>query len=320
MTILITGGAGFIGSHLARKYLEKNYKVVVIDNFSTGSRKNIVDLLDNKNFSLIEGSIFDYDLISDLISSSDVVFHLAAAVGVKLIVSQPSETIKNNLIGAQNIFRAAKNFNKRIIFSSTSEVYGKSKNFPFKESDDLIIGSSNLSRWSYACAKLMDEFLAYSYFQESKLPVTIVRLFNTVGPYQTGQYGMVIPNFVEQAIKGSDITVFGDGNQSRCFCSVEDVVLALMKIESSDTTIGEVINIGTNEEVSINNLAELTIFLTKSNSNIKKIPYDIAYEPGFEDMERRIPDISKAKHLLDWTPIQNLESILNSVIKFYKHN
>ena len=165
----------------------------------------------------------------------------------------------------------------------------------------------------------MDEFLVYSYFQESNLPVTIVRLFNTVGPYQTGQYGMVIPNFVEQAIKGSDITVFGDGNQSRCFCSVKDVVSALMKIESSDSTIGEIINIGTNEEVSINNLAELIIFLTKSNSNIK-IPYDIAYEPGFEDMERRIPDISKAKHLLNWIPTQNLESILNSVIKFYKHN
>ena len=320
MKILITGGGGFIGSHLARKYLEKNYEVVVIDNFSTGDRNNIVDFINNNNFTLVEGSIFDYNMISDLILDSDVIFHLAAAVGVKLIVSEPSQTIKNNLIGAQNVFRAAKKFNKRIIFSSTSEVYGKSKNFPFKETDDLIIGSSNLSRWSYACAKLMDEFLAYSYFQESNLPVTIVRLFNTVGPYQTGQYGMVIPNFVEQAIKGSDITVFGDGNQSRCFCSVEDVVSALIKIESSDSTIGEIINIGTNEEVSINNLAELIIKLTKSNSNIKKIPYDIAYEPGFEDMERRIPDILKAKHLLNWTPTQNLESILNSVIKFYKYN
>jgi len=318
MTILITGGAGFIGSHLARKYLEKKYQVIVIDNFSTGNRKNIEDLITDSNFTLIEGSIFDYNLTLDLVSKADVIFHLAAAVGVKLIVSEPSQTIKNNLIGAQNIFKASKKFNKRIIFASTSEVYGKSKNFPFNESSDLIIGASNLSRWSYACAKLMDEFLAYAYFQESNLPVTIVRLFNTVGPCQTGQYGMVIPTFVEQALSNLDITVFGDGNQSRCFCSVHDVISALTKIESSDNTFGEIINIGTNEEISINELSELVIKLANSNSKIKKIPYDIAYKPGFEDMERRIPDISKAKRLLNWIPSQNLESILNSVIHFYK--
>jgi UDP-glucose 4-epimerase len=317
MKILITGGSGFIGSHLSRKLLSEGHQVSIIDDLSTGDLKNIEDLKPNNNFTYYIDTVFNKPLVSQIIDTVDLVYHLAAAVGVKLILSNPTKTIETNLKGTEIVLEIAAKKSKHVILASTSEVYGKNENVPFKESQDLIIGSSKISRWSYACSKLMDEFLAIAYYHEKKLPVTIVRLFNTVGPGQTGQYGMVLPTFVKQAISNEPITVFGDGTQSRCFCYILDVVEALYKLGISGIGKGDIFNIGSTEEITITELANKVKNIAGSFSEIKYLPYDQAYEPGFEDMKRRIPDISKIESMEGWKPRSKLSEIIESVIDYY---
>jgi UDP-glucose 4-epimerase len=311
---LITGGAGFVGSHLSERLLEQGHQVLVLDNLSTGSIDNIAHLKTQTGFSYVIDSVTNEPLLAEMIDRSDVVFHLAAAVGVKLIVEQPVHTIETNVHGTEVVLKHANKKKKLVIIASTSEVYGKSTSVPFREGADLTLGPTTKHRWAYACSKMIDEFLALAYWKEKKLPVVIVRLFNTVGPRQTGQYGMVLPTFVRQALAGHPITVFGDGTQSRSFTYVGDVVGALIKLAGERRAIGEVFNIGNMGEVSIRDLAQRVKDMTGSSSAIEFVPYDEAYEAGFEDMPRRVPDISKLRSLIGYEPTLALDDIIQTVI------
>ena len=315
MKALITGGAGFIGSHLAERLLHDGHDVAVIDDLSTGSIDNISHLKSDKRFSYVIDSVTNEPLLAELIDQSDVVFHLAAAVGVKLIVEQPVHTIETNVHGTEVVLKHANKKKKLVFIASTSEVYGKSADVPFREGAELVLGATVKHRWAYACSKLIDEFLALAYWKERKLPVVIVRLFNTVGPRQTGQYGMVLPTFVRQALAGHPITVFGDGKQSRSFTYVGDVVDALVRLAHEPRAIGEVFNIGNTGEVTIGDLAARVKELTGSDSAIQYIAYDDAYEAGFEDMPRRVPDISKICGLIGYRPKLELDEIIRTVIE-----
>ena len=316
MRVLITGGAGFIGSHLADAYVERGDEVFVIDDLSTGTIENIQHLKGNPRFHYTIESVHNQPVTAELVDQCDVVVHLAAAVGVKLIVESPVRTIETNVRGTEVVLALANKKKKRVLVASTSEVYGLSTDVPFREDGNLVMGATTKGRWSYACSKAIDEFLALAYWREKKLPTTIVRLFNTVGPRQTGRYGMVIPTFVKQALAGRPITVYGDGAQTRCFGYVGDVVGALVKLLDHDEAIGQVFNIGSDEEVSILELAERIKELTKSQSEIVFVPYDEAYEEGFEDMPRRVPDTSKVRELVGFRPQVKLDGILQSVIAY----
>ena len=316
MRALITGGAGFVGSHLAEHLLAQGHQVLVLDNLSTGSIENIAHLKGRAGFDYTIDSVANEPLIAELIDRSDVVFHLAAAVGVKLIVEQPVRTIETNVHGTEVVLKHASKKRKLVFIASTSEVYGKSADVPFREDADLVLGASEKHRWAYACSKLIDEFLALAYWKERKLPVVIVRLFNTVGPRQTGQYGMVLPSFVRQALTGEPITVFGDGQQSRSFTFVGDVVGALVKMAEEPRAVGQVYNIGSTEEITIMALAERVRALTDSRSTIRFVPYDEAYEQGFEDMPRRVPDITKIKELIGFEPRVPLDETIRRVVRY----
>jgi len=317
LRVLITGGAGFIGSHLADAYLERGDEVLVIDDLSTGTIENIQHLKNNPRFHYTIDSVHNQPVTAELVDQSDVVVHLAAAVGVKLIVESPVRTIETNVHGTEVVLALANKKKKRVMIASTSEVYGLSADVPFREDGNLVMGATTKGRWSYACSKAIDEFLALAYWREKKLPTTIVRLFNTVGPRQTGRYGMVIPTFVKQALAGRPITVYGNGKQTRCFGFVGDVVGALIKLMDRPDSVGQVYNIGSNEEISIFQLAEKVKELTNSDSEIVFVPYDEAYEEGFEDMPRRVPDITKINQLVGFRPEMTLEGILQSVISFH---
>jgi UDP-glucose 4-epimerase len=316
LRVLITGGAGFIGSHLADAYLERGDDVLVIDDLSTGTIENIRHLKNNPRFHYTIDSVHNQPVTAELVDQCDVVVHLAAAVGVKLIVESPVRTIETNVRGTEVVLALANKKNKRVLIASTSEVYGLSADVPFREDGNLVMGATTKGRWSYACSKAIDEFLALAYWREKKLPTTIVRLFNTVGPRQTGRYGMVIPTFVKQALAGRPITVYGNGKQTRCFGFVGDVVGALIKLMDRSDSVGQVYNIGSNEEISIFKLAEKVKELTNSDSEIVFVPYDEAYEEGFEDMPRRVPDITKINQLVGFRPEMTLEGILQSVISY----
>jgi UDP-glucose 4-epimerase len=317
LRVLITGGAGFIGSHLSDAYLKRGDEVFIIDDLSTGSFENIRHLKDHPRFHYTIENVHNQPVTAELVDQCEVIFHLAAAVGVKLIVESPVRTIETNVHGTEVVLSLANKKKKKVLIASTSEVYGLSTQVPFKEDGNLVMGATTKGRWSYACSKAIDEFLALAYWREKKLPTVVVRLFNTVGPRQTGQYGMVIPTFVKQALAGRPITVYGDGNQSRCFCYVGDVVGALMKLMDDEDAVGQVFNVGSNQEISIIDLAKKVKALAKSDSEIVLVPYDEAYEEGFEDMPRRVPDISKINRQVGFTPARDLEGILLSVIGYY---
>ena len=315
MKVLITGGAGFIGSHLAEALLDEGHEVFVLDDLSTGSIDNIAHLKSRRGFHYTIESVFNDPLVAEMVDRADVVFHLAAAVGVKLIVERPVHTIETNVHGTEVILRHASKKKKLVFVASTSEVYGKSVHVPFREDADLVMGATTRHRWAYACSKALDEFLALAYWKESRQPVVIMRFFNTVGPRQTGQYGMVVPTFVRQALAGEPITVFGDGEQQRSFTYVGDVVGALLKLMVSPSAIGQVFNVGNVEEVTIRNLAERIKAATGSSSPIVTIPYDEAYEEGFEDMPRRVPDLTKIHAAIGYVPRVGLDEIIRLVVE-----
>ena len=314
MRVLITGGAGYVGSHLADALLARGDEVFVIDDLSTGSIENISHLKTNPAFHYTIDTVSNEPVLAELIDRCDTVVHLAAAVGVKLIVESPVRTIETNVHGTEVVLKIANKKKKLVLIASTSEVYGKSVNVPFQEDADLVLGPTTKHRWAYACSKMIDEFLALAYWKERKLPVIIVRLFNTVGPRQTGQYGMVVPNFVRQALAGVPITVFGDGTQSRSFTYVGDVVKAMVALINEPRAVGQVFNIGNGQEITIAGLAEKIKAMTGSSSTIATIPYDQAYEAGFEDMPRRVPDIQKIRALIGYEPTVELDEILTRVI------
>ena len=318
MRALITGGAGFVGSHLAEALIARGDTVYVLDNLSTGSIDNIEHLKADRRFHYVIDSMMNEPVAAELIDRVDVVFHLAAAVGVRLIVESPVNTIETNVHGTEMVLKLANKKKKKVLVASTSEVYGKSNNVPFREDADLVLGPTSKGRWSYACSKAIDEFLALAYWKEKHLPVVVFRLFNTVGPRQTGRYGMVIPNFVKQALLGHPLTVFGDGSQSRCFTYISDVVDALMKLADHPQAVGEVFNVGNGtEEVTILDLAQRVKARTASRSEIVLIPYDKAYEEGFEDMPRRLPDTGKLCRLIGYQPRVHLDEILDRVIEYF---
>lgn len=316
MRYLITGGAGFIGSHLAEALLKQKDKVSIIDDLSTGSAKNIEHLKKYPGFHYTIESIFNEQITAELVDQCDVIFHLAAAVGVRLIVESPVRTIETNISGTEVVLKHAAKKHKKVFIASSSEVYGKSQKIPFQENDDMVLGPTCKGRWSYACSKAIDEFLAIAYWREKKTPTVIGRLFNTVGPRQTGRYGMVIPRFVQQALANKPITVYGTGQQSRCFASVTDVVRAMIKLMETDKAVGEVFNIGSNQEITIEELAHKVKDKTRSKSPIKYIPYDEAYESGFEDMFRRVPDLTRIKEIINYKPTKNIDQILTEVINY----
>jgi UDP-glucose 4-epimerase len=318
--VLITGGAGFIGSHLADAYLERGDEVHALDDLSTGSMDNIEHLKKHPRFRYTIDTVHSPGAVADLVDWCDVVFHLAAAVGVRLIVESPVRTIETNVHGTEVVLAQANKTKRKVLITSTSEVYGLSNQVPFREDGPLVMGAPTKGRWSYACSKALDEFLALAYWREKKLPTVVVRLFNTVGPRQTGQYGMVIPTFVKQALAGRPITVYGDGKQSRCFAHVGDIVGALIQLMDAPGAVGQVFNIGSTEEVTILQLAERVKSLTGSSSGIEFVPYGEAYEEGFEDMRRRIPDISKISGLVGYRPRMSLDGILESVIAHCKEH
>jgi len=313
MKVLITGGAGFIGSHLADYLIGRGDRVMALDNLSTGGLANIDHLTTRPDFELMLGSILNADLVDDAVSRADLIFHLAAAVGVRLIVEKPLESLRTNILGSEIVFEKAHKYGKPILVTSTSEIYGKNSSDRLGEDDDRILGSPLKSRWSYSEAKAIEEILAYTYWREKGLPSVIVRLFNTVGRRQTGAYGMVIPRFVQQALRDEPLTVYGDGNQTRCFCSVRDVVPALVSLLEDERAYGQVFNIGGTEEVSIVELAQRVIDLTGSDSKVRFVAYDEAYEEGFEDMPRRVPDISRVHNLTGFSPSRNLDDIITEV-------
>lgn len=315
MKVLITGGAGFIGSHLAERLLERGDEVYILDDLSTGAMENIQHIKDHPRFNYFLDSITNYQRTAELVDLCDIIYHLAASVGVRLIVESPVKTIETNVRGTEIVLSLAAKKRKRLLLTSTSEVYGKREQVPFREDDDLVMGPTSKGRWSYACSKAIDEFLAIAYWKEKRVPTVIVRLFNTVGPRQTGRYGMVIPNFARQALEGNDITVFGDGSQSRCFTHVSDAVGAIIAIAEHPEAVGEVYNIGSDKEVTILELAERIKHLANSDSRIVFVPYDKAYEEGFEDMMRRVPDISKIARAVGYAPKISFDEILISVIE-----
>jgi UDP-glucose 4-epimerase len=316
MRVLITGGAGFIGSHLCDHLLAGNHIVSVIDDLSTGRLENIEHLIANPAFRFEIGSILDETSLSPLMKETDVVVHLAAAVGVRLILENPVHSIETNVRGTEVVLNLAARKGTRVLLASTSEVYGKTKKIPFSEEDDLVLGPTTLGRWSYACGKALDEFLALAYWKETGLPVTIFRLFNTVGPRQVGRYGMVLPRFVAWALAGKPLQVFGDGEQSRCFCHVADVVQCITRLLTSTQTIGQIYNVGSNQEISVAALAKRVIELTNSTSTIQLVPYEEAYPVGFEDMRRRIPDIRKIQTTIGFTPRYNLDKTILSIVGY----
>jgi UDP-glucose 4-epimerase len=315
---LITGGAGFIGSHLAERLLDRGDHVVLLDNLSTGSVENIRHLKSSSRMQYHLDNIENRQLLAELVDDADVIVHLAAAVGVKLIVESPVRTIETNVNGTQLILEAACKKRKLVLTASTSEVYGKSTQVPFHEEADLVLGPTTKGRWSYAASKALDEFLALSYWKEKKLPVIVVRLFNTVGPRQTGRYGMVLPNFVKSALDNAAISIYGTGKQSRCFCDVRDTVEGLVRLMDTDRAVGEVINVGNTEEISIEGLALRVKERTRSASPIEYIPYDKAYEPGFEDMMRRVPSVEKLQALTGFRPGISLNEIIDRVVAFFQ--
>src|SRR5271155_2053440 len=314
LRFLITGGAGFIGSHLAERLLQRGDEIIILDDLSTGSVENIRHLKAHQRCQCVFDTIQNRMLLAELVDESEVVFHLAAAVGVRLIVESPVKTIETNVNGTQLVLEAACRKKKLVFAASTSEVYGKSEHVPFHEDADLVLGPTSKGRWSYAASKALDEFLALSFWKEKKVPVIVARFFNTVGPRQTGRYGMVLPNFVRQALAGEPITVYGTGKQSRCFCDVRDCVQAVLRLVGNDQAVGEVVNIGSTEEVSIEDLAGLVKQRSKSSSPITHIPYDQAYEPGFEDMPRRVPSLDKLEQLTGFRPAIPLIEIVDRVI------
>ncbi|MBZ5523441.1 MAG: GDP-mannose 4,6-dehydratase [Acidobacteriia bacterium] len=317
MNVLITGGAGFIGSHLAERLVSQGKNVTVIDDLSTGAIDNIRGLKAAQNFSYFIDSLTNERLMAELVDSADVVYHLAAAVGVKLIVESPTRTMETNIRGTEIVLELAAKKKKRVLITSTSEVYGKRNNVPFRESDDLVMGPPDKGRWSYACSKLIDEFLAVAYWKEKKIPTVVARLFNVVGPRQTGRYGMVIPNLIRQALAGQPLTVFGNGAQTRCFTHVADAAGALIALAEHPEANGEVYNVGCTEEISVLDLARRIKALTGSESKIIFIPYDQAYEQGFEDMMRRVPDLTKVTRLINYSPTMGLDAILGDIIRFH---
>jgi len=318
MKVLVTGGAGFIGSHLVEALLARGDEVYIIDDLSTGSMENIVACKGRPGFEYIIETIINQPVVAEWVDRAEVVCHLAAAVGVRLIVDSPVRTIKTNISGTEVVLGQAAKKGKKVILASTSEVYGKANKMPFCEGDDLVLGPTHKSRWSYACSKAIDEFLGLAYFKEKGLPVVIARLFNTVGPRQIGRYGMVVPTFVRQALRGEEITVFGDGAQSRCFSYVGDTVAALIQLIDHDEAAGQVFNVGNDKEITILDLARLVKKLAGSDSPIVTIPYDQAYEEGFEDMRRRVPDLSRIKKAIGYEPQTDIEAIVTSVIEYEK--
>jgi len=322
MRALITGGAGFIGSYLVDRLLEMGENVSVIDNLSTGSLKNVDHHLKNPRFHLVVDTILNEMVMKKLVGECDHIYHMAAAVGVKLIMNRPVETLETNIMGTEMILRLANRYKKRVFIASTSEVYGKIMNGEnaslLSENSDSMMGATTKRRWAYACSKALDEFLALAYFEEKKLPVIIARAFNTIGPRQTGQYGMVVPNFVQKALIGKPITVYGDGSQSRSFTHVSDVVDALIKLMSEPKAVGQIFNVGSSKEITIAELARIVKEMTGSSSEIEYITYEKAYGPGYEDMQRRCPDTSKIKNLIHFEPRNNLHDIIQSVIDYYK--
>jgi len=318
LRFLITGGAGFIGSHLAERLLDRGDRVILLDNLSTGSMENIRHLKASDRMEYHLDAIDNRQLVAELVDDADVVVHLAAAVGVKLIVESPVRTIETNVNGTQIILEAACKKRKLVLTASTSEVYGKNTNVPFHEDADLVLGPTTKGRWSYAASKALDEFLALSYWKEKKLPVIVVRLFNTVGPRQTGRYGMVLPNFVKAALDNAPISVYGDGQQSRCFCDVRDTVESLLRLIDTPAAVGEVVNVGNTEEITIESLAQLVKQRTLSSSLIEFVPYDKAYEPGFEDMMRRVPCVDKLQALTGFRPQTPLSEIVDRVSAYFR--
>jgi UDP-glucose 4-epimerase len=318
LRFLITGGAGFIGSHLAERLLARGDEVLLFDNLSTGSMENIRHLKKNDRMHYFLDSIENRQLLAELVDESDAIFHLAAAVGVRLIVESPVRTIETNVNGTQLVLEAAYKKRKRVFIASTSEVYGKSLEVPFHEEADLVLGATNMGRWAYAASKALDEFLALSYWKEKKQPVVVARFFNTVGPRQTGRYGMVLPNFVSQALSAEPMTVYGSGKQSRCFCDVQDTVEAMLRLMANDKAVGEVVNIGTDREITVEGLAEMVKARTGSTSPVTYTPYDQAYEPGFEDMMRRVPCLDKLERLTGFRPATTLENIIDRVTQHFE--
>ena len=315
-TFFLTGGAGFIGSHLTEAILAGGDRVLAIDNLATGSMDNVAHFLGHPNHRFEQASITDKAVMEQMASEADVIVHLAAAVGVKLIVEHPVQTIETNVMGTEEVLRVALGNKCRVLIASTSEVYGKGSKFPFAEEDDVLLGATSKSRWGYAASKMVDEFLGLAYWREFGLDVVPFRLFNTIGPRQTGQYGMVVPRFIRQALGGEPVTVYGDGKQRRCFCDVRDVVTAILGLAGHPDAPGRVYNIGGTEEVSIQELAERVVEMTESDSQITKVPYSEAYAPGFEDMERRVPDTGRVHELLGWKPKRGLREILSDVISY----
>jgi UDP-glucose 4-epimerase len=316
VNILITGGAGFIGSYLAEALLALGHDVVVVDDFSTGSMRNVEPLLSDQRFRLVRGSVCDQSLMTVLVERAEAIFHLAAAVGVQLIVQKPVHTISTNIHGTEVILELANAFRKKIVIASTSEVYGKSNQLPFQEDADVVLGSTRFSRWSYACSKMIDEFLALAYYQEFGLEAIICRFFNTVGPRQTGEYGMVIPRFVRKALRNEPLEIYGTGNQSRCFCNVADVVKALTQLLDCPPALGQVINLGADESITIRNLADQVVSMTGSTSDLRYLSYDKAYGQPFDDMLSRMPDLTKAQRLIGYKPRYSLAETLQQVIDF----
>jgi UDP-glucose 4-epimerase len=324
MRVLITGGAGFIGSHLAEELLKEGHQVTIIDDLSTGQFKNIAHLTNNTNFHFTIDTITNEIVLDRLVSESDTIFHLAAAVGVKLIIENPVRTIETNIMGTEAVLKAAVRYRVKVIIASTSEVYGKGNRIPFREEDDVLLGPTCRSRWSYAASKMVDEFLALAYFQEKELPIVICRFFNTVGPRQIGRYGMVVPRFIQQALRGEPLTVYGDGNQARCFSDVAEVVRAVILLANNPKALGQVFNIGSTEEITILSLARKVLELVSNGrrfskeTDIKFIDYKDAYVFGFEDMIRRVPDIKKIQGMIGWKSQISLEETLQRMIAFYR--
>ncbi len=318
MQALVTGGAGFIGSHLCERLLAEGAQVVAIDDLSTGRYENVAHLESNDRFRLVVDTIFDAALLESLVRECDVIYHLASAVGVNLIIERPVYTIEAIVEGTERVLSLARRYRRRVLLTSTSEVYGKAGKVPFSESDDIVLGPTTKRRWAYACGKMLDEFLALAHWHETRLPVVCVRLFNTVGPRQTGQYGMVLPRFIQAALRHQPLTVYGDGTQTRCFCHVRDAADALTKLMQCPQAMGQVVNVGADQEISMNDLAARVISLTGSNSAITHIPYDQAYIEGFEDMLRRVPDLSLAGRLIGYRPEVSLDDTIREIADYWR--